>query len=84
MTSEHYAIANIADMMALSDEQKEHVCGIIVECMDTVRRSLDGTKVVVKWNGDINPLEDVGVPHDIYTYGEILEIVHGTGWHAPR
>jgi hypothetical protein len=51
---------------------------------ETVRRSVDGSKTFVKWDGEqpefVSTLENTEGP---YTYEEILEILNGLEWTAP-
>jgi hypothetical protein len=51
---------------------------------DTLRKSVDGTKSFVKWDGEqpefVSTLETLEGP---YTYTEILEILSGPEWSAP-
>ena len=51
---------------------------------DTVRKSLDGTKTFVKWDG-VNPdfVSTLSTVQGIYTYSEILTILDGTDWSKP-
>lgn len=51
---------------------------------ETVRRSVDGSKTFVKWDGEqpafVSTLENTEGP---YTYEEMLQILSGTEWTAP-
>jgi hypothetical protein len=51
---------------------------------DTVRKSVDGTKTFVKWDGTqpscISDLSNTAGP---YTYTEILDVLSTTEWIAP-
>ena len=51
---------------------------------DTVRKSVDGTKTFVKWNGAapefVNTLTNTSGP---YNYSEILEVLSTSEWTAP-
>ena len=51
---------------------------------DTLRKSVDGTRSFVKWDGEqpefVSTLETLEGP---YTYTEILEILSGPEWSAP-
>lgn len=59
-----------------SDEQYASA----IESADTVRKSLDETKCVLKWQGD-TPDAFSGLP--AYTHAEILPIMHSSEWSAP-
>jgi len=43
-----YAIATTADVMALSQEDRDTMCDGVAECMASVRYSLDDTKIIFK------------------------------------
>jgi hypothetical protein len=51
---------------------------------ETLRKSVDGTKSFVKWDGEqpefVSTLETLEGP---YTYTEILDILSGPEWSAP-
>lgn len=52
---------------------------------DTVRRSVDGTKTFVKWDGEAPPCVQAlqtASPH--YTHEEILQILSTPEWSAPE
>jgi hypothetical protein len=52
---------------------------------DTVRRSVDGTKTFVKWDGEIPScvsLLETASPH--YTHAEIIEILSTEEWTSPE
>ncbi len=51
---------------------------------DTVRKSVDGTKTFVKWDGETPPsVEALTTIVGYYTYEEILEILSGEEWTKP-
>jgi hypothetical protein len=48
---------------------------------DTVRKSIDGTKTFVKWEGNIPPsVQSLTTKEGPYTYNEILTILEGLEW----
>ena len=51
---------------------------------DTIRRSVDGTKTFVKWDGEqpefVSLLENI---EGTYSYNEILKILSSEEWTAP-
>lgn len=49
---------------------------------DTVRRSIDGTRTFVKWEGDSIPdcIVQLTTAEGPYTYNEILTILNGPEW----
>jgi hypothetical protein len=60
----------------------ETVCETSV---DTVRKSVDGAKTFVKWDGEI-PLcvEELITKEGPFTYEEMLEILSGPDWTDPN
>lgn len=52
---------------------------------ETVRRSVDGTKTFVKWDGDSAPpcVESLTTKSQYYTYEEMLEILSTEEWSSP-
>jgi len=53
---------------------------------DTVRKSIDGLKTFVKWDGDAVPssVEALTTKEGPYTYEEMLEILAGPEWTDPN
>lgn len=49
---------------------------------ETLRKSVDGTKTFVKWEGEEVPssINALTTKEGPYTYGEILTILDGTEW----
>jgi hypothetical protein len=48
---------------------------------DTVRKSIDGTKTFVKWEGNIpSSVQSLTTKEGPYTYNEILTILEGPEW----
>jgi len=49
---------------------------------ETVRKSVDGTKTFVKWDGETPPpsVQALTTVEGPYTYAEILEILSGEEW----
>ena len=59
---------------------------VLETSVDTVRKSVDGTKTFVKWdNGQSIPpsIQALTTVEGPYTYAEILEILNGPEWSAP-
>ena len=54
--------------------------------MDTVRRSVDGTKTFVKWDSEGIPssVDSLTTKEGPYTYEEILNILSGPEWTDPN
>jgi len=54
--------------------------------IDTVRKSIDGTKTFVKWDGEIIPpsVESLTTKEGPYTYDEIIIILATEEWTDPN
>ena len=54
--------------------------------IDTVRKSVDGTKTFVKWDGEIIPssVESLTTKEGPYTYDEIIVILATEEWTDPN
>ena len=52
---------------------------------ETVRKSVDGTKTFVKWDGETPPpsVQALTTVEGFYTYEEMLSILSGPEWTAP-
>ena len=52
---------------------------------ETVRKSVDGTKTFVKWDGETPPpsVQALTTIEGYYTYSEILDILSTPEWSAP-
>ena len=59
---------------------------VLETSIDTVRKSVDGTKTFVKWDGlSIPPsVESLTTKEGPYTYSEMLEILAGIEWINPN
>ena len=55
---------------------------VLETSIDTVRKSIDGTKTFVKWNGETIPssVDSLTTKEGPYTYSEILTILSGPEW----
>jgi hypothetical protein len=55
---------------------------VLETSIDTVRRSVDGTKTFVKWNGNTIPssVGNLTTKEGPYTYDEILTILSSPEW----
>lgn len=57
---------------------------VLETSVDTVRRSVDGTKTFVKWDNEVPPcVDDITTKEGPYTHSEILEILSGQEWTQP-
>ena len=54
--------------------------------IDTVRKSIDGTKTFVKWDGSLIPpsVDALTTKEGPYTYSEMIEILAGIDWTNPN
>lgn len=57
---------------------------VLETSVETLRKSVDGTKMFVKWDGEIIPNSIETIPNDSkwgpYTHTEILTILAGEEW----
>jgi hypothetical protein len=55
---------------------------VLETSQDTVRKSIDGTKTFVKWDGDVIPstVQSLTTKEGPFTYEEILEILNNSEW----
>lgn len=58
---------------------------VLETSIDTVRKSVDGTKTFVKWDGEIIPdcVLDLITKEGPYTYDEIISILSTPEWTNP-
>lgn len=71
----------IFDVSELDSIHFEHV---LETSADTVRKSVDGTKTFVKWEGDMPEcVANLTTKEGPYTHAEILEILSGQTWTPP-
>lgn len=75
-----FMIFNISELPQIDFTQ---VCETSI---DTVRKSIDGTKTFVKWDGNTIPssVESLTTKEGPYTYEEILTILNGPEWTNPE
>jgi hypothetical protein len=72
---EHYAIININDLDKVDFTQ------IGETSADTIRRSLDGFKFVLKWVQEPTFIKDGTItPLQVLTYEECLELMNTSEW----
>ena len=70
-----YMIFNVSELEQIDFTQVKETS------IDTVRKSVDGTKTFVKWEGDIPQcVSDLTTKEGPYTYEEILQILATTEW----
>ena len=75
-TNREFMIFNVSELNLIDFTQ------VLETSIDTVRRSVDGTKTFVKWDGNVIPssVESLTTKEGPYTYEEILTILNGPEW----
>ena len=74
-----YMIFNVSELEQIDFTQVKETS------IDTVRKSVDGTKTFVKWEGEIPQcVVDLTTKEGPYTYGEILAILATEEWTDPN
>jgi len=70
-----WVVITLADY---TDEQLEElISNAIQSSLSTLRKSLDGTKTILKWDGD-TPAVFNGITQ--YSHTQILTILNGSDW----
>ena len=71
-----FMIFNVSELNLIDFTQ------VLETSIDTVRRSVDGTKTFVKWDGNTTPpsVDILTTKEGPYTYDEILTILNGPEW----
>ena len=64
-------------IVTVSDITDEMILSAIQSSMDTLRKTLDGTKAILKWDGDTPSCFDGMVT---YNHGEILTELAKSDW----
>jgi hypothetical protein len=72
----NFMIFNISELPNIDFTQ------VLETSIDTVRKSLNETKTLVKWDGNIIPssVDNLTTKEGPYTYTEILSILAGPEW----
>ena len=74
-TNREFMIFNVSELNLIDFTQ------VLETSIDTVRRSIDGTKTFVKWDGATpSSVEALTTKQGPYTYDEILTILNGPEW----
>ena len=74
----NYLIFDISELPLIDFSQ------VMETSAETLRRSVDGTKSFVKWEGEEPSfVASLTTKQGPYTHPEILEILSGTDWTAP-
>ena len=71
-----FMIFNVSELTNIDFSQ------VLETSIDTVRKSIDGTKTFVKWDGNTIPssVDSLTTKEGPYTYDEILTILSGPEW----
>jgi len=71
-----FMIFNISELELIDFSQ------VLETSIDTVRKSIDGTKTFVKWDGNNIPtsVDSLTTKEGPYTYTEIIDILNGPEW----
>ena len=75
-----YAVINITDLELIDFSQIEETS------RDTIRKSLDNTQFVIKWQNGYEPTfisDGTVIPVGIYTHSECLELMATPAWSEP-
>ena len=75
-TNREFMIFNVSELNLIDFTQ------VLETSIDTVRRSIDGTKTFVKWDGVTTPssVASLTTKEGPYTYTEIIDILNGPEW----
>lgn len=80
-TYEHrqFMIFNVSELPLINFNE------VLETSVDTVRKSVDGTKTFVKWDGDTIPtsVDSLTTKEGPYTYDEILSMLSTEEWSSP-
>jgi hypothetical protein len=74
----NYTIFNTEELDKIDFNQ------VLETSKDTVRKSVDGSKTFVKWEGDIpSSVQSLTTRSDYYTHSQMLEILNSEEWTSP-
>lgn len=75
----NFMIFNVSELNSVDFSQ------VLENGPDTIRKSVDGTKTFVKWEGESIPssVAALATKEGPYNYDEILEILSGAEWTSP-
>ena len=77
-SNRHFVIFDVSELDKIDFTQ------VLETSAETVRKSVDGTKTFVKWEGDVpSSVESLTTKGDYLTYEEILSILETEEWTAP-
>ena len=73
-----YMIFSVSELPAIDFSQ------VLETSAETVRKSVDGTKTFVKWEGqEPSCVSSLTTKQGPYTYSEMIELLAGADWTAP-
>lgn len=75
----NFVIFNVEELPLIDFTQ------VLETSAETIRRSVDGTKTFVKWDGEVIPycIENLTTKSELYTYEEMLGILATEEWISP-
>ena len=74
-----YMIFNVSELSSINFQD------VLETSSETVRKSVDGTKTFVKWEGQTPPcVSGLTTKQGPYTHSEILNILAGPDWTTAR
>jgi len=77
-SNRQFIIFNVSELTSINFEE------VLETSIETVRKSVDGTKTFVKWNGEIpQSVQSLQTKEGPYTYEEILDILSTPEWSEP-
>jgi hypothetical protein len=78
-TDRNFMIFNVSELSNIDFSQ------VLETSSDTVRKSVDGTKTFVKWEGTTTPsfITNLTTKEGPYTYSEMLAILSTSAWNNP-
>jgi hypothetical protein len=72
-------------IFSVSELNQINFTQVLETSAETVRKSVDGTKTFVKWDGDTPQcVIDLSTSEGPYTYDEILQILNTPEWTNPN
>lgn len=72
-------------IFAVEELDKIDFAQVLETSADTVRKSVDGSKTFVKWDGDIpSCVEELETTEGPYTHSEMLTMLSESEWSAPQ
>ena len=78
-SNREFMIFNVSELSNINFDE------VLETSAETVRKSVDGTKTFVKWDGETIPssVQNLQTKEGPYTYEEILDILSTPEWSEP-